>query len=75
MADTEVRGCLTTDQALQDTAEIIQSFRANLSAFSSPVIIAGSGYSGGIITTNQIIFFMFIRKNKQNNLIKPTLVE
>ncbi|KAL2944175.1 Lysosomal Pro-X carboxypeptidase [Bienertia sinuspersici] len=48
MADHRIRGCLTTQQALQDYAEIIMSLKANFSAFASPVIVMGCGYSGAL---------------------------
>ncbi|KAL2895359.1 Lysosomal Pro-X carboxypeptidase, partial [Bienertia sinuspersici] len=43
-----IRGCLTTEQALQDFAEIILSVKANYSAYASPVIVLGCGYAGAL---------------------------
>ncbi|KAL2944192.1 Lysosomal Pro-X carboxypeptidase [Bienertia sinuspersici] len=50
MANHRVRGCLSTEQALQDIAVVIQSLKANLSSLFSPVIVVGKGYGGALAT-------------------------
>ncbi|KMT13072.1 hypothetical protein BVRB_4g087110 [Beta vulgaris subsp. vulgaris] len=48
MANDRVRGFLATDQTLQDYAVIIESLKANYSAYNSPVIVVGMGYAGAL---------------------------
>ncbi|KAL2944182.1 Lysosomal Pro-X carboxypeptidase, partial [Bienertia sinuspersici] len=54
MANHQVRRCLSTNQALQDFAVIIQCLKAILSCAFSPVIVMGKGYSGGMISITHI---------------------
>ncbi|KAL2944183.1 Dipeptidyl peptidase 2 [Bienertia sinuspersici] len=54
MANHQFRRCLSTDQALQDFAVIIECLKANLSCAFSLVIVVGKGYSGGMISITHI---------------------
>lgn len=46
MNDSNIRRCLTVDQALTDFADIIEHIKQNLSAINSPVIVIGGSYAG-----------------------------
>ncbi|CAO2819561.1 unnamed protein product [Amaranthus hypochondriacus] len=50
MNDSNIRRCLTVDQALTDFADIIQHIKQNLSATNSPVIVIGGSYAGMLAT-------------------------
>ncbi|KAL0007859.1 hypothetical protein SO802_009361 [Lithocarpus litseifolius] len=46
LKNANIRGYLNSNQALADYAELIVSLKKNLSADSSPVLVAGGSYSG-----------------------------
>lgn len=47
LKNANIRGYFNSNQALADYAELIVSLKKNLSADSSPVLVAGGSYSGG----------------------------
>nr|XP_023913983.1 lysosomal Pro-X carboxypeptidase-like [Quercus suber] len=50
LKNATIRGYFNSNQALADYAELIVSLKKNLSADSSPVLVAGGSYSGELAT-------------------------
>ncbi|KAL2943434.1 Lysosomal Pro-X carboxypeptidase, partial [Bienertia sinuspersici] len=59
LADIEVRGCLTSAQALMDFAEIILNVKKKFLQENAPVIVLGCSYSGKI-NVNLIYLFNIV---------------
>ncbi|KAK9751088.1 hypothetical protein RND81_02G240900 [Saponaria officinalis] len=56
LSDPKVRGCLTSEQALADVANVILTVKSNLSIPSPPIITFGGSYAGMLAARFRMIY-------------------